>query len=125
MSANQIRVILADDEFHLRAFIAALLKKMNYTVVAQATNGQEAVALYRQHKPDLIMLDINMPVKNGEEALKEIRAEFPAARVIMLTSVVDEQQVASCLAAGAANYIRKDSPAAEIQALIAATLQAQ
>ena len=125
MSASQSRVILADDEFHLRAFIAALLKKMNCLVVAQATNGQEAVALYREHKPDLILLDINMPLKNGEEALKEIRAEFPAARVIMLTSVVDEQQVADCLAAGAANYIRKDSPAAEIQALIAATLQAQ
>ena len=124
MSASQPRVILADDEFHLRAFVAALLKKMNYTVVAQATNGQEAVALYREHRPDLMLMDINMPLKSVEEALREIRAEFPEARVIMLTCVVDEQQVADCLAAGAANYIRKDSPAAEIQALIAATLPA-
>jgi len=123
MSAEKPRVLLADDEFHMRAFIAALLKKIDCEVVGQATNGAEAVALYREKKPDLLLLDVNMPVKTGLEALQEICAEFPNARIVMLTSVVDEQQVAQCIAAGASNYIRKDSPVAAIQAMISETLQ--
>ena len=123
MSTEKPRILLADDEFHMRAFIAALLKKIDCEVVGQATNGAEAVALYREKKPDLLLRDVNMPVKTGLEALQEICAECPNARIVMLTSVVDEQQVAQCIAAGASNYIRKDSPVAAIQAMISETLQ--
>ena len=125
MSIEKPRILLADDEFHMRAFIAALLKKIDCEVVGQATNGAEAIALYREKKPDLLLLDINMPVKTGMEALADVRAEFPDAKVIMLTSVVDEQNVVQCVEAGAAGYIRKDSPVAEIQATITEILRAK
>jgi len=125
MSIEKPRILLADDEFHMRAFIAALLKKIDCDVVGQATNGVEAIALYREKKPDLLLLDINMPVKTGMEALADVRAEFPDAKVIMLTSVVDEQNVVQCVEAGAAGYIRKDSPVAEIQATITGILRAK
>ena len=69
------------------------------------------------------MMDINMPLKTGEEALREIMAEFPEARVIMLTSVIESATVEKCIALGAAGYIRKDSPVDEIKAIINDTLQ--
>ena len=118
----QKRVLVADDEFHMRLMVSSLLKNMGMAVVGEAANGAEAVKLFRSARPDLLLMDINMPVKNGDAALREIIAEFPDARIIMLTSMADMHTVESCLAAGAANFIRKDSPLAEITAAILETL---
>lgn len=112
------RVLLADDEAHIRLLMKTVLTGMQCKIVGMAQNGQEAVALYRLEKPDMLLLDINMPVKNGEEALKEIIREFPNALVIMLTSVSDAESVNKLLDMGASNFIRKDTPLSEIKEII-------
>lgn len=110
--------LLADDELHIRLMLATLLKNMGMDVVGEAMNGEEAVRLYRETQPDLLLMDINMPVKTGEEALRDIMGEFSDARVILLTSMADLKTVESCLEAGAYNYLRKDSPMEEIKAAV-------
>ncbi|MBF0329126.1 MAG: response regulator transcription factor [Nitrospirae bacterium] len=112
------RVLLADDEPHIRLLLKKALTMMNYTVVGEAKNGIEAIELFGKEKPDMLLMDINMPLKTGTEALKEIVAEFPDALVIMLTSVSDLSIVEKCLEDGASNYIRKDTPLAEMKKLI-------
>lgn len=116
MSENrQVTVLLADDEPHVRLFLKTALAAMGCKVVAEAANGAEAVQQYRLHQPDVMLLDINMPVMNGQQALEEIRAQFPNAFVIMLSSLSSAEAVEACIAAGAANYIRKDTPLAELK----------
>lgn len=115
---GKARVVIADDEAHIRALIKTVMKSMNTDVVGEAKNGQEAVELFRKERPDLMLLDINMPVKSGDEALKEIAGEFPEAFIIMLTSVSDIETVKECLALGAVNYILKDTPISEMKKMI-------
>ncbi len=122
MESKKTRVLVADDELAMRMFVVAILQQMNCVVVGQAVDGNEAIALYREHKPDLLLLDINMPIKTGDEALAEIRAEFPDARVIMLTSVLEAATVEKCIEQCALNYIRKDSAVSEIKAVISEAL---
>ena len=111
-------VMVVDDEAHIRMVLATLLKGMGVVVAGEAGNGATAVEMYRQHRPDLVLMDVNMPVKTGDAALKEIMAEDPAARVVMLTSMADMGTVEACLKAGAYNYVRKDSPLDEIRAAV-------
>ncbi|MDH5525369.1 MAG: response regulator [Desulfobulbaceae bacterium] len=119
MSDNKkIRVLLADDEVHIRVLMKRVLESMGVEVVAEAKNGQEAVDLYREKRPHMTFLDINMPLKDGTKALKEIKAEFPEAFVIMLTSLSAMETVKECIAAGAANYIRKDTPLNELKLFV-------
>lgn len=118
---RQIRALVADDEMHIRMLVKQVLKSMNAEVLAEARDGEQAVSLYREKTPDMVFLDINMPVKTGMEALKEILQINARAVVIMLTSVTDMETVAQCLEAGAANYIRKDTPLEEIKKLIKTT----
>ena len=120
--AEKKRILLADDEPHIRAMLSSLVEEMGCDVAGEAMNGAAAVKLYRDILPDLLLLDINMPIKTGESALRDIMAEFPAARIIMLTSMADLQIVEACLLAGAFNYIRKDCPLAEIRTAISEAL---
>ena len=117
------RIVIADDEMHIRVLIRKALTSMNYNVVGEATNGNEAVDLFKKERPDLILLDINMPFKSGQEALQEIIAESPDTLAIMLTSVSDMESVEKCIAAGATGYIRKDTPLAEIKSMISEVWQ--
>jgi two-component system chemotaxis response regulator CheY len=117
------RVVLAEDESHSRVLMKALLGSMNCEVVGEAKTGVEAVELYRQLRPHLMLLDVNMPLKTGDEVLEEVFAEFPNAFVIMLTSVSDVESIERCLGMGAANYIRKDTPVTEIKSIIRETWQ--
>jgi DNA-binding NarL/FixJ family response regulator len=94
---------------------------MNCEVVGEASNGIEVMELYRQLKPQLLLLDINMPLKAGDEVLKDILQEFPDAFIIMVTSVSDANSVEKCILEGAANYIRKDTPLQEIKQIIKET----
>lgn len=119
MTQTKKRVVLVDDEFHIRLLIKTAITAIGCEVVGEGKNGNEAVALFRQHRPDLILLDVNMPEATGEEALGKIIAEWPDALVVMLTSVSDSATVEHCLITGAANYIRKDTPLAEIKAMVA------
>jgi two-component system chemotaxis response regulator CheY len=122
METVKHRVVLVDDEDHIRLLIKTLVLSMNCEVVGEGRNGEEAIALFREKKPDLMLLDINMPLKTGEEALIEILGEFPSARIIMLTSLSDMETVTKCITDGAVNYIRKDTPLQEIKSIIAEML---
>lgn len=115
------RAVICDDEDHIRVMLRTALKTMNVDVVGEARNGEEALTLFRREKPHILLLDINMPRKRGDEVLEEIMRDSPSALVIMLSSVADYATVESCLEKGASNYIRKDTPIAEIKQIIKET----
>lgn len=112
------RILIADDEWHLRLMLSSMLKEAGFEVVGEAANGAEAVTLYEKTKPDLLLMDVNMPVMTGDVALRNIITAAPDAKVIMLTSVADMQTVDKCLECGAINYVRKDCPLEEIRAVV-------
>lgn len=124
MAENKtVKVILADDESHIRTLLKTVMKSMDCEITGEAANGEEAVDVFRKERPDLLMLDINMPVKSGLDALKEVMTEFPQATVVMLTSVADMETVEACLDLGAVNYIRKDTPISRMKEIIEEILE--
>ncbi len=124
MKSENCRIVIADDEAMIRYALKSIIKNLKMQCVGEAINGREAVALYAQEKPDLMFLDINMPIKNGDEALKEIRDKFPAANVVMLTSVAETETVKKCVFEGAVNYILKTTPLDQIKAMIEGIVKA-
>jgi DNA-binding NarL/FixJ family response regulator len=103
-----IRVLVADDHALFREGIAALIgNQSGMELVAEATNGREAVELFRKHCPDITLMDLQMPEMNGIDALSAIRGEFPEARVIVLTTYTGDVQVFRALKAGARAYLLK------------------
>jgi len=121
MSVEKPRILIADDETHIRTLMKAVLNMMKFEIIAEVSNGQEAVERFKELKPDITLLDINMPLKTGLEALSEIRETAPDACVIMLSSVSDVVSVQQAIESGAANFIRKDTSLTEIKKLIAET----
>ncbi len=115
-------VLIADDEWHLRLMLATMIKEMGVRVAGEASNGEEAVKRYQALRPDLLLLDINMPVMTGEQVISEIMKEFPDARIVVLTSMADRETVETCLALGATNYILKDCPVDKIREAIVEAL---
>ncbi len=107
-------ILLTDDEPHIRKFISLILRKFDNPRILEAADGVLAVELYRQHQPDLVLLDVNMPNLDGVRALEEIRRLDPNAVVVMLTSLANRQTVEECLRLGAVAYIRKDTPRDEL-----------
>lgn len=114
MPENSGKALVADDSATMRKVVGRVLGMMGHQVVGEAQDGQEAIDKAAELKPDLIMLDINMPNKTGVEALEVIVGQNPEAVVIMMTSVSDMDTVEKCIEMGAANYILKNSPAEEI-----------
>ena len=117
-------ILLADDEAHIRKYVGLILKQLGAVRLLEAANGAEAVELFAREKPDLVLLDVNMPIVDGLEALQKIRELDPDSVVIMLTSLTTRQAVETALEHGAANYIRKDTPREEITKALAETIQA-
>ena len=113
-----MRTLIVEDDFTCRCWLRGLMKKLGFPVVAEATNGEEAVAAVIRTKPDLVLLDVSMPFQTGPKALTAIFAAHPGVKVVMLTSIADQGTVAECLEKGAAGYIRKDSPVEEINRLL-------
>ena len=110
MSANSrpIRIALADDHSLLRQGITALLAdQADLAVVAEASNGLEAVEQFRLNRPDVMLMDLQMPGMNGIDAMIAIRAEFPDARFIVLTTYTGDVQIVRALKAGARAYLLK------------------
>ena len=102
--------VIAEDDADLLEGIKTLLESMDIRVVAEAGNGREAVARYQEHNPDFLLMDFYMPEMNGLQALREILAQDPEARVIMLSGVPGPGNtvIDDCLMAGAVDWIRKD-----------------
>jgi len=118
MGKREIRVLLADDEVHIRYLIRSIIRSEGYVVVGEANNGEDALALYREHRPDLTLMDINLPLKTGDEVLVEIMREDPDAKVVMLTMVADTETVQRCLDLGATNYILKSNSVETIRQML-------
>ena len=105
---NPIRILTVDDHPLLREGIAAIVgSEPDMTVVAEASDGREALQQFRAHRPDITLMDIQMPVLNGIEAIAEVRKHYPDARIIVLTTYSGDAQVAKAFKAGASGYLLK------------------
>jgi CheY-like chemotaxis protein len=120
--AFALNALVVDDDDHVRTFLIVLLRKVVSGTVFEARNGVEAIEVFRQQKPGLILLDVNMPVMDGLEALRKIRETAPEVPIIMITSLATRKVVEDSLAAGASHFVRKDTPKAEIIEIIRETI---
>jgi DNA-binding NarL/FixJ family response regulator len=118
MESRKLRVLIADDEPHIRALLGAFVVQLGGAVVASVADGEEAVKLYEQLRPDLSLLDINMPRLAGDLAVASIMKINPHALVIMLTAQDNIDAVRRCIDLGARNYILKSNAAEKIFELI-------
>lgn len=110
-----IRVLISDDHPFMREGLAAVIEyKPDMTVVGQACNGHEAVALFRQHQPDVTLMDLRMPELSGVDAIATICAEFTNARIIVLTTYDRDEDIYRGLRAGAKGYVLKDAEPDEL-----------
>jgi DNA-binding NarL/FixJ family response regulator len=104
----RIRILTVDDHPLLREGIAAVIEgQPDMTLVAEATNGHEAIESFRKHRPDVALMDLRMPDMNGIEAIRAIRTEFPTARIVVLTTYAGDVQALGALKAGASGYLLK------------------
>ncbi len=121
MEKRKARILIAEDEAHIRGLITLIVGSLGAEVVAEASDGEQALILYRQFKPDMVILDINMPKLDGVAVLKAIMAIEPQALVVMLTSLNALDVVKECIDAGAWNYILKNTTAEELHKAISTT----
>ena len=105
MAAN--RILIVDDALIIRQRIGDIARQSGWEVAAEAADGVEAVRMYRQHKPDLVTLDIVMPNMDGVAALREIIQHDHNARVVMVSAVNQKEKLAECIDAGAIDFIVK------------------
>jgi DNA-binding NarL/FixJ family response regulator len=107
--SDKIRILVAEDHLVARVGVSTIVNMQpDMTVVAEASGGQQAVELFRKHRPDVTLLDLRMPGMGGVEAATAIRAEFPAARMIALTTYGGDEDIRRALAAGVLAYLTKD-----------------
>lgn len=104
------KALIVDDEPHVRKYIGLILRSIGAASLVEASNGIEGFAAYQRERPDLVLLDVNMPEQDGIETLKQIIAFDPSATVVMLTSLANRQTVEEASENGAIHYIRKDTP---------------
>ena len=113
-----VKVVIADDHEVVRRGLVSLLSGSEVKIVGEAANGEDACRTVRKLKPDVVLLDIRMPGKDGLSALEKIRSEMPGVRVVMLSTFDNPTYIARAVAAGAHDYILKGSSRAEIIAAI-------
>lgn len=115
-----VRVLVCDDSAQLRELVRVVLELEGNEVVAEARNGQEAVEQAERHQPDVVLLDLSMPVMDGLEALPEIRRVAPVARVVVLSGFGNRGIVERALALGAKSFVEKGRAPDEIVAAVEA-----
>jgi len=109
--AQRIRVLTVDDHALLREGLAAVVNSQSdMLVIAQASTGREAIIRFREHRPDVTLMDLRMPDMSGIDAVNAIVAEFPDARIVMLTTFEGDVEIQRSLAAGARGYLLKNMP---------------
>jgi DNA-binding NarL/FixJ family response regulator len=110
MSNTCIRILIADDHYMVRMGLAALVEtKPDLQVVGEAADGEQAVEMFKRLRPDLMLMDLRMPLKDGITATREIREQFPDARILMLTTYDGDDDIHKALSAGAGGYVLKNS----------------
>ena len=114
MKSVSVKVVIVDDHEVVRRGLVSLLAQSNVKIVGEASTGDEAVKLTRKHKPDVVLLDIRMPGKDGLATLERLRKDMPNVRVVMLSTFDNPTYIARAVAAGAHDYILKGSTRAEL-----------
>jgi two-component system NarL family response regulator len=110
-----IRTLIVDDHPFLRAGLAAVISaQADMVVVGEGANGEEAIELFRRHRPDVTLLDLRMPVMEGIEAIAAIRREFPEAKIVVLTTYDGDENIYRALHEGARGYLLKDMDRSEV-----------
>jgi len=122
MPANP-RVLIADDDEHIRKLLEGIIISSGCDIVGQAHDGNEAVSQFKSNKPDITLLDIDMPKMNGIEALGEIISIKPDAFVIMLTAQNSTDAVRQCITRGAKQYLLKEHSPEKLSEMIAGTIK--
>jgi CheY-like chemotaxis protein len=119
---RDLTVLVIDDEAYFRKFVSQVLKKASISRIVEAQDGCEAVKMFQEHQPGLVLLDINMPHMNGLETLTALRRLSATVPIIMLTSISEEIVVEECVVQGASNFVRKDVPAQVLSAALGEAL---
>jgi DNA-binding NarL/FixJ family response regulator len=108
-STKAIQILIADDHLMVRKGLSALIQGISdFKLVGEAEDGSQAIAMYRDLQPDIVLMDIVMPKVGGIEAIRAIRAADPSANIIALTSFSDEQLISQALSSGARGFLYKD-----------------
>jgi len=115
-----MRIVLADDHQILREGIRRSFESHGHVVVAEAENGEEAIIAAREHKPDIVLMDLSMPVLDGVSATRRIRSEMPEVKVVVLTMHDDVEKTRQALDAGAGGYLSKGSSFAKVLSTVVA-----
>src|ERR1700752_2346661 len=103
------RIMIVEGHAVVRQGLVALLRTVpDFSIVAEASDGRESIALFREHQPDITLMDLRLPQMNGVEAITSIRADFPQARIIVLTTFDGDEDIYRALQAGARGYLLKD-----------------
>ncbi len=113
------RLLVVDDALFMRKLICGVAAEAGWQVVGEAANGAEGVALYQQHRPDLVTMDLVMPVMGGLEALRRIRAFDPEAKVVVVTALDQKQSLMDSIRDGAIDFIVKPFERERVLALLA------
>ena len=116
--SRPISALIVDDEQHLRLYLKLVLRQIGFEKFFEAANGQEAIEEYQKVRSDLVLMDVNMQVKEGMEALREIIEYDPDAVVVMASSVASRSAVETSVELGASYYIRKDTPKEKIAEIL-------
>lgn len=112
------RILVADDSSYMRGVIKKILKSAGYTEILEATDGESAASAYKRERPDMVLLDIVMPVRSGIDALRDIRAFDPDARVVMVSAVGQEVIIKEALGMGAAGFIIKPFDESQVKGAV-------